>query len=234
MKDLPPGSDLGHSPRLPDERSLDPTDWEAFRKLAHEALDEAIHFLETVRDRPVWKKVPDEVRAYLSAPLPKEGTPLPEVYREFTQNILPYATGNIHPRFFGWVHGSGQAGNIVAELLSAAMNSNCGGRDHGAIYVEREVIGWFRDLFGFPSETAGLIVSGTSMASLIALGVARNSISENMRTLTRSASDTQANSVWSIRLDEVKALNIYISRPNGHLSLGRRFHRFKCLRRGRA
>ncbi|MGP8269647.1 MAG: pyridoxal phosphate-dependent decarboxylase family protein [Terracidiphilus sp.] len=181
MKDLPPGSDLGHSPRLPDERSLDPTDWEAFRKLAHEALDEAIHFLETVRDRPVWKKVPDEVRAYLSAPLPKEGTPLPEVYREFTQNILPYATGNIHPRFFGWVHGSGQAGNIVAELLSAAMNSNCGGRDHGAIYVEREVIGWFRDLFGFPSETAGLIVSGTSMASLIALGVARNSISENMR-----------------------------------------------------
>jgi glutamate/tyrosine decarboxylase-like PLP-dependent enzyme len=181
MKDSSLGSDLGHSPRLQDERSLDPTDWEAFRKLAHEALEEAIHFLETVRDRPVWQKVPDEVRAHLTAPLPKEGTPLPEVYREFTENILPYATGNIHPRFFGWVHGSGQAGNIVAEFLSAAMNSNCGGRDHGAIYVEREVIGWFKDLFGFPSESAGLIVSGTSMANLIALGVARNSISETMR-----------------------------------------------------
>jgi glutamate/tyrosine decarboxylase-like PLP-dependent enzyme len=181
MKDSPLGSDLGHSPRLPDERSLDPADWEAFRKLAHEALDEAIHFLETVRERPVWQKVPEEVRAHLTAPLPKKGTPLPEVYREFTENIMPYATGNIHPRFFGWVHGSGQAGSIVAELLSAAMNSNCGGRDHGAIYVEREVIDWFKELFGFPDESAGLIVSGTSMASLIALGVARNSISENMR-----------------------------------------------------
>jgi glutamate/tyrosine decarboxylase-like PLP-dependent enzyme len=181
MKDSPLGSDSGHSPRLLDERSLDPSDWEEFRKLAHQALDEAIHFLETVRDRPVWEKVPEGIRAKLSAPLPKEGTPLAEVYQEFTENILPYATGNIHPRFFGWVHGSGQAGNLVAELLGAAMNSNCGGRDHGAIYVEREVINWFRNLFGFPSETAGLIVSGTSMASLIALGVARNSMSENMR-----------------------------------------------------
>ncbi len=181
MKDSPPGRKANRQPILPDESSLDPTDWQAFQKLAHEALDEAIRFLETVRDRPVWQKVPDEVRAHLSAPLPIEGTPLPEVYREFTQNIMPYATGNIHPRFFGWVHGSGQAGNIVAELLSAAMNSNCGGRDHGAIYVEREVIDWFKGLFGFPNESAGLIVSGTSMATLIALGVARNSTSENMR-----------------------------------------------------
>ena len=181
MKDSPSGRKAGNQPSLPDESSLDPSDWEAFRKLAHEALDEAIHFLQTVRERPVWQKVPDEVREHLTAPLPKEGAPLPAIYREFKENILLYATGNIHPRFFGWVHGSGQAGNIVAELLASAMNSNCGGRDHGAIYVEREVIGWFRDLFGFPSESAGLIVSGTSMATLIALGVARNSTSENMR-----------------------------------------------------
>ncbi len=181
MKDAPLGSDLGQTPHLADERSLDPADWEAFRKLAHEALDEAIHFLQTVRDRPVWQKAPEEVRARLTAPLPKEGTPLAAVYREFKEYIMPYATGNIHPRFFGWVHGSGQAGSMVAEILSSAMNSNCGGRDHGASYVEREVIGWFRDLFSFPSQSAGLIVSGTSMASLIALGVARNSVSANMR-----------------------------------------------------
>jgi glutamate/tyrosine decarboxylase-like PLP-dependent enzyme len=94
---------------------------------------------------------------------------------------LPYATGNIHPRFFGWVHGSGVAGNIVADILAAAMNSNCGGRDHGAIYVEREVIAWMKELFGFPEGASGLIVSGTSMATLIALGVARDTVSEKMR-----------------------------------------------------
>lgn len=163
------------------ERSLDPPDWSEFRQLAHETLEEAIDFLETVRERPVWQPVPAEVRAHLSVPLPREATPLRTVYREFIEDVLPYATGNIHPRFFGWVHGSGLAGNIVAAILDAAMNSNCGGRDHGAIYVEREVIAWMKTLFGFPEGASGLIVSGTSMATLIALGVARDTVSERMR-----------------------------------------------------
>jgi glutamate/tyrosine decarboxylase-like PLP-dependent enzyme len=178
----PPVADNRDPVPIPaEETSLDPSDWNEFRRLAHEALDETISYLETVRERPVWQPVPEEVRARLAAPLPKDETPLTDVYRQFTRDILPYATGNIHPRFFGWVHGSGQAGNIVADLLGSAMNSNCGGRDHGAIYVEREVMGWFKELFGFPAESAGLLVSGTSMANLIAMGVARNSLRGDMR-----------------------------------------------------
>lgn len=164
------------------EFSLDPEDWNAFRKLAHQALDEAVDFIEGVRERPVWQKVPEAVRERLNEPVPAEETSLERVYEEFKESILPYATGNVHPRFFGWVHGAGQAGNLVAEMLAAAMNSNCGGRDHGAIYVEREVVGWCKDLFSFPAEASGLIVSGTSMANLIALGTARNADSADVRT----------------------------------------------------
>ena len=40
------------------------------------------------------------------APLPLEPQPLEEVYKEFTQDVLPYPIGNIHPRFWGWVLGS--------------------------------------------------------------------------------------------------------------------------------
>ena len=47
-------------------------------------------------------------------------------------------------------------------------------RDHAAIWVEREVIGWFRQIFGFPPESTGLLVSGGSMAALTALAVARH------------------------------------------------------------
>jgi aromatic-L-amino-acid decarboxylase len=72
------------------------------------------------------------------------------------------------------VHGSGTAGGLLAEILAAAMNSNLGGRDHGAIYVERQVIEWCRQLFGFPASASGLLVSGTSMATLVGLAVARN------------------------------------------------------------
>ncbi len=164
-----------------DESSLDPTDWDAFRRFAHEVLDDAIGFVETVQQRPVWQPVPEEVRARLRESLPIDRTPLEAVYSEFKTSIFPYATGNLHPRFFGWVHGAGQAGNLIAELLAAAMNANCGGRDHGAIYVERQVIDWCSQLFGFPASSGGLLVSGTSMANLIALGVARNALDSSVR-----------------------------------------------------
>jgi len=153
---------------------LDPDDWEAFRGLCHAMLDEAIDHVRDVRDRPVWHPVPDTVKAALTTPMPTEGQGLEAVCGEFRDQVLPYATGNIHPRFFGWVHGTGTPGGILAELLTAAMNANVGGRDHGAVYVERQVVGWFRDLFGFPAAASGLLVSGTSIASLIALAVARN------------------------------------------------------------
>lgn len=164
-----------------DDLSLDPQDWTAFKRLAHQALDDALEFVETVRDRKVWQPVPDTVKSGMAQPLPMEGTPLDSVYEEFKTSVLPYATGNIHPRFFGWVHGSGQAGSIIAETMAAAMNSNCGGRDHGAIYVERQVIDWCKELFQFPDDAGGLLVSGTSMANLIGIAVARYAVDRNIR-----------------------------------------------------
>jgi aromatic-L-amino-acid decarboxylase len=156
------------------ETSLDPDDWQSFRALAHGALDDAIEFLRTVRQRPVWRPTPERVRIALDAPMSTAGQDFGSVYQEFKDLILPYSTGNTHPRFFGWVHGTGQASGIVAEMLAATMNANCGGRNHVAIQVERIVLGWCKELFGLPAQASGLLVSGTSMANLIALTVARN------------------------------------------------------------
>jgi aromatic-L-amino-acid decarboxylase len=126
-----------------------------------------------VRDRPVWQEVPAFVRERLRAPMPSEPEPLEAVYREFAEDVLAYPTGNIHPRFFGWVHGSGTPTGALAELLAATMNSNLGGRNHGAVYVERQVVRWFADLFGFPQSSSGVMTVGTSVANLIAVLVAR-------------------------------------------------------------
>ncbi len=61
----------------------------------------------------------------------------------------------------------------MAEMAAATMNSNCGGRDHAATYIEREVIDWCRRTFGFPETASGVLVTGTSQATLVALAVAR-------------------------------------------------------------
>src|ERR1700678_2605523 len=96
-----------------------------------------------------------------------------EVYREFTDNIVPYATGNVHPGFMGWVHGGGTAVGMLAEMLAAGLNANLGGRDHIPIEVERQIVEWTRAMFGFPEEASGIFVTGTSMANLMAVLVAR-------------------------------------------------------------
>jgi len=153
--------------------SLDPADWSAFRAEAHAALDACIDHLSAVAEGPVWRPVPDVVKAQFNAPVPRDGTPLDQLLAECTASVMPYATGNLHPRFFGWVHGAGTPVGMVAEMIAATLNVNAGGRDHAAIYVERQVIDWCRQVFGLPEGTSGVLAVGTSMASVIAIAAAR-------------------------------------------------------------
>ncbi|MEM9716130.1 MAG: pyridoxal-dependent decarboxylase, partial [Pseudomonadota bacterium] len=153
--------------------SLDPKDWSVLRNEAIAALDAGIAHLQSAEDGRVWTPFPDELKNALSFGMPDRGLGLTEVRSALT-DLMPYGVGNTHPRFFGWVHGAGDPSGILAEIVAAAMNANCGGRDHAALYVERQVIDWMRRVMGLPTETSGLIVSGTSLATLIALKVARD------------------------------------------------------------
>ena len=164
---------MNQPPGVRETGSLDPADWAGFRALAHRMLDVALDHAEGYRERPVWTPVPDDVKQALVEAPPIEPQGVERVCDDFINLVLPYATGNTHPRFFGWVHGSGTPGAIIADSLAAAINANLGGRDHGAIYVERQVTDWCRKLFGFPDSASGLVVSGTSMATFIALTTAR-------------------------------------------------------------
>jgi aromatic-L-amino-acid/L-tryptophan decarboxylase len=203
----------GQGPQGPAQADcgLDPSDWEQTRALAHKALDEALDFIRSVRDRPVWRPVPASVREALHEPLPVERQELEETFREFQELILPYATGNIHPRFFGWVHGTGTVAGVLSEMLAATMNSNCGGRDHGALYVERCVVDWCKELFGYPASASGLIVSGTSMGTLVALTVARNAMADwDVRSEGVAAGNKQLVAYMSVEGHEsiVKAIEL--------------------------
>ncbi|MCK1710885.1 MULTISPECIES: aspartate aminotransferase family protein [unclassified Bradyrhizobium] len=164
IRNAPPA--VGHT-------SLDPQDWSEFRALAHRMLDEAIDGIANVRTRPVWQPIPDDIRAALKADVPRGPSDLADVYREFAEHIAPYATGNVHPGFMGWVHGGGTAVGMLAEMLAAGLNANLGGRDHMPIEVERQIVDWMRRLFGFPDGASGIFVTGTSMANLMAVLVAR-------------------------------------------------------------
>lgn len=155
--------------------TLDPADWKAARAQGHRMLDEMFDYIEQIRERPVWQPIPDDVRARFREALPHSPQDIAMVYDEFARFVLPYATGNVHPGFMGWVHGGGTVAGMLAEMLAAGLNANLGGRDHMPIEVERQITEWARQMFGFPLSAAGLFVTGTSIANFIAVLVARQS-----------------------------------------------------------
>lgn len=156
------------------EESLDPDDWEVSRALAHQMVDEAVDHLDQVRDRPVWTPMPDDVRARFQSDLPKDSTPLDQVYSEYRETVGAYPMGNIHPRFWGWYMGASNFTGALGDFLAAVEGSNLGGGTTGAAQVEQQVVDWLKEIVGFPKDASGTLTSGGSMANLVAHTVIRN------------------------------------------------------------
>ena len=158
----------------PARQTLDPSDWESFRAQSHRMLDDMLDYTENIRQRPVWQPIPHDVRARFRGPVPRGPSSLAEIHDRFMSDILPFAAGNAHPGFMGWVHGGGTPVGMLGEMLAAGLNANLGGRDQVPIEVERQIARWMREIFHFPESATGLFVTGTSMANFIAVIIARD------------------------------------------------------------
>jgi len=157
-----------------DEKSLDPEDWEELRRLGHQAFDDMLEYLKSVGDRPAWQPLPNAAKRIFEEDVPRQGMDRTQVYEQIREHVLPYPTGNIHPRFWSWVGGTGTPTQLIADLVASAMNSASLGFDEVASsYVELQLLDWLKSLLGYPADASGLLVSGGSMANLVGLAVAR-------------------------------------------------------------
>lgn len=151
-------------------------DLESFRRLGHLAVDMATDYLSQIRQKPVFQPMmPNERQELLGATLTEEGISPEALLTYVRDHIFTHPMGNGHPRFFGWVNSPPASLGILAEFLAATLDPSCAGGDHAAIYLEHCVIRWLMELLGFPTEgSAGLLVSGGSMATLTCLAAARH------------------------------------------------------------
>jgi glutamate/tyrosine decarboxylase-like PLP-dependent enzyme len=154
--------------------TLDPQDWQQMRQLGHQMIDDVMDYLENIGKQPVWKPIPAEVKNFLATDIPQEPQDIDSVYQEFKQYIFPYTKGNIHPRFFAWVQGTGTPLGVLADLLAATMNPNVTIGEHASLYVDQQVVNWCKQMLNYPAEASGILLSGGSMANITALTVARN------------------------------------------------------------
>jgi glutamate/tyrosine decarboxylase-like PLP-dependent enzyme len=157
------------------DETLDPADWQAMRRLAHQAVDDGFAWLQQARDRPAWQPIPADVLAQLRGTAPRLPQGADAAYRDFRELVMPYSMGNTHPRFWSWFMGNGTAFAAVGDFLAAVINPNMGGGNHMPNQVEGQVVDWCKEIVGLPPEASGLLVSGGSMANFVGLAVARNS-----------------------------------------------------------
>jgi len=153
---------------------LDPEDWDAFRQLAYRMVDDLTDHLRTVAAKPPAVPLEPEDRSVFQEPLPWTGVGWEGAYSLFRQHILASHTLNLHPRFWGWVVGTGHPGALLSEMATGALNAAASGGDVASVWVEHQVVDWLKDLLDYPRAASGLLVSGASMGNLLGLAVARN------------------------------------------------------------
>ncbi len=158
---------------------------EDFRRAGHEVIDWIARYLEHTRDYPVLPKVkPGDLTNALPRSAPDGGEPYDAILKDFANIILPAVTHWNHPRFLAYFACSGSAPAILAEALSAALNTNglSWKSSPAIIELEQVALGWLRQWMGLPDDYFGIIYDTASISTLHAIAAARDMADLSVRT----------------------------------------------------
>ena len=152
------------------------------RALGYRTIDLLVGLLQR-ESPPLRRATPAEMRERLHGPAPERPEPFDELLAGLERDVLPFASRDGHPRFFGFVPFAGTWPGALGDLIASACNLYAGSwmESAGASQVELEVLGWFKEWLGYPSEAAGSLVSGGSAGNLTALACAREALAGPMR-----------------------------------------------------
>jgi glutamate/tyrosine decarboxylase-like PLP-dependent enzyme len=163
---------------LQKEEDIDPENWADMRSLAHTMVDDMFDYLSNLKNEKAWVPTDEALRSHFKSSIPKKSILAEVIYEDFKANILPYNKGNVHPRFFSWVEGGGSPMGMMADMLASGMNPNVTIGDHSAMYVDRQVVNWCKEMINFPEDASGQLVTGGSTANIAALIVAKNNFNK--------------------------------------------------------
>ena len=135
-------------------------DREQMRQLGYRVVD----FLLEQEGPPLRRASPGEMQQRLGGPPPAGPQPFDNTLERLARDVLPFRSRVDHPRFLGFIPGSGTWPGALADLIASASNVYAGSwmEAAGPSQVELDVLGWFKDWIGFPPEAAGSLTSGGS------------------------------------------------------------------------
>jgi aromatic-L-amino-acid decarboxylase len=158
---------------VPDPLSLPP---EEMRRLGYAVVDRIVEHFERVGEQPPIR-VGDagELRAAIGGPAPEAPGDPDAALEALFEQVLPFVQHPDHPRFFARIGSPSNFASVLADTAAAGYNVFAGSwtGSSGPATVELVVLDWLREWCGLPAGTEGVLVSGGSVASLVALAAAR-------------------------------------------------------------
>src|SRR6185436_19856804 len=146
------------------------------RRLVEEALERIVEHIESLPDQPASRvRGAKKLARTLAEPLPEEGTPYRKLLDLLFRKAVPASLNTAGPGYLAFIPGGGLFHSAVADLIADAVNRYTGifVAAPALVQLEGNVLDWLRQIAGFPPEARGLLTSGGSISSLIALVTAR-------------------------------------------------------------
>jgi glutamate/tyrosine decarboxylase-like PLP-dependent enzyme len=147
--------------------------------LLHEAAGRAVSYLDGVGSRPVAPSAGAVAAlADLDFPLPPRGLDAGRVLRLLDESGSPATVASNGPRYFGFVVGGALPTAQAAAWLTAAWDQNAALTVMSPVAARLGAVasGWITGLLGLPPATAGVFVTGATMANATCLAAARDAV----------------------------------------------------------
>ncbi len=154
---------------------------EEFKNYGYKMIDWIADYLSSIEKYPVLPDIkPGDVKKNLPQNPPASSENFDEIFSDVDKIILPGVTHWNHPNFMAYFNSTSSGPGILAELLSAALNTNgmLWKTSPSTAELERITVDWVRQMIGLPETFWGVIYDTASVSSMHAIACAREEVAE--------------------------------------------------------
>ena len=134
-------------------------------------------WLDGLADQPAWAGDDHaEAAGWVREPPPEEPAAVDEVLDLLFDRIIPCSYNTAGPGYLAYIPGGGLPTAALADYVAGVVNRYAGvwAAAPGAVELETQVIRWLAELMGMPRGSLGLLNTGASQSTLVALAAARH------------------------------------------------------------
>ena len=149
---------------------------DALRQLLEMTGERLADFISTLPEQPTDSSALfDPEAGWLKDPLPNSPSDSEALLAFLFDEVIPAAYNPASPGYLAYVPGGGLFSAALGELIAGTVNryTGCWASAPAAVELETQAIRWLAEMMGMPKGSLGVLTSGASISTLIALVAAR-------------------------------------------------------------